>query len=167
MQEGELAEDTPTQPDNPYGLAKDRLREHLAGEAAGCGAVFQWARLFYMYGEGQGERSLFTLLNKAIDEGASVFDMSGGQQIRDFLPVKAVAECLAAIALQSEVTGVINICSGRQVTLETLVREYLAERGAAMQLNLGVYPYPDWEPYRFWGNNAKLRSISEKLPVGS
>lgn len=163
MQEGELSEDMKPDPDNPYGEAKNLLRKHLEAAANESGTVFQWARLFYMYGLGQNERSLFSQLQAAIDSGDDVFDMSGGQQVRDYLPVKIVAEYLAAIAFQSKVTGIINVCSGRNVPLVELVKEYLDERGAQIELNLGKYPYPDWEPFRFWGSTRKLQKVIEGI----
>jgi len=160
MLEGELGEDTPCVPDNPYGRAKDELRRRLEAASAGTGKIFQWARLFYMFGPGQGRRSLFAQLDAALEAGAESFDMSGGQQVRDYLPVGEVGRCLAAIALQDEVAGVINVCSGRNIPLVDLVREYLAARGADIRLNLGKFPYPDWEPFRFWGSTDKLRMVA-------
>lgn len=158
MQEGELREDTPTRPDNPYGQAKDKLRTALEDHVRDTDITFQWARLFYMYGPGQGERSLFAQLGKALERNEPVFRMSGGEQIRDFLPVETLAAHLADICLQKAVSGVINVCSGRSVTLRELVEEYLRDRGASIELELGYYPYPDYEPFRFWGNTEKLDS---------
>lgn len=59
MQEGELTEDMETRPDNPYGQAKDSLRTELEKLTSTTSATFQWARLFYMFGPGQGPSSLF------------------------------------------------------------------------------------------------------------
>ena len=85
--------------------------------------------------------------------------MSGGEQVRDYLPVEKVAEYIAAIALQHSVEGIINCCSGKPVTVKELVENYLAEKHKNIALNLGHYPYPDYEPMRFWGDNKKLKSI--------
>ncbi|WP_027176121.1 NAD-dependent epimerase/dehydratase family protein [Desulfovibrio aminophilus] len=157
LQEGEFSEDIETRPENAYGRAKDALRRALEPAAAAVGATLQWARLFYMYGPGQNPNSLFSQLDRALDEGRASFDMSGGEQVRDFLPVERLAGYLARVALQDEVAGVINVCSGEPATVRELVQAHVAERGAALTLNLGVYPYPDWEPFRFWGNTAKLQ----------
>lgn len=156
MQEGELTEDMETRPDNPYGQAKDSLRTELEKLTSTTSATFQWARLFYMFGPGQGPSSLFSLLHKAIDNKDAVFNMSGGEQIRDFLPVETIADHLVRIVLQDTVTGSINVCSGRSVMLKKLVDEYLMTQNAQIELNLGYYPYPDYEPFRFWGNTDKL-----------
>ena len=46
--------------------------------------VFQWARLFYMHGVGQNPASLLAQLDRAIDAGDATFNMSGGEQLRDY-----------------------------------------------------------------------------------
>ena len=82
--------------------------------------------------------------------------MSGGEQERDYLPVGEVAELLVRVAAQDQVTGVVNCASGRPVTVRALVEEHLRRRGASLRLNLGRYPYPDYEPMRFWADTKKL-----------
>jgi nucleoside-diphosphate-sugar epimerase len=159
MQEGSLREDLPPQPDNQYALAKDTLRRFLEDLQARQHFVLKWARLFYMYGKGQNQKSLLSQLDRAIDNGDKVFNMSGGEQVRDYLPVEKAAEYIVRIALQQKVTGIINCCSAQPVTIKELVEQHLRRRDAEISLNTGYYPYPDYEPMRFWGNDAKLKTI--------
>lgn len=159
MQEGMLQEDMEVFPANPYAIAKNELRLYLQQLSAEKGIGFKWARLFYMYGKGQNPNSLLSQLERAIANGDEQFNMSGGEQVRDFLPVEKVAEYIVSIALQDRVTGVINCCSGHPITVNQLVEQYLTERKKTIQLNRGYYPYPDYEPMRFWGDNTKLKTI--------
>jgi nucleoside-diphosphate-sugar epimerase len=159
MQEGCLTEDMPTFPDNPYGKAKDDLRKALEQLQSKHSFVFKWARLFYMYGKGQNPKSLLSQLDKALANDEQVFNMSGGEQIRDFLPVEKVAVNIVRIALQQKVTGVINCCSGEPVTVKAFVKNYLLKQSKKITLNLGFYPYPDYEPMRFLGDISKLKKI--------
>ena len=159
MQEGCLSEDMPTQPANPYAIAKDRLRLYLEGMKKEIPFEFRWPRLFYMFGKGQNPNSLLSQLDRALAAGEQVFNMSGGEQVRDYLPVEKVAAYLADIATQEQVTGIINCCSGNPITVKELVEWYLTHKHATITLNLGFYPYPDYEPMRFWGDNAKLKTI--------
>jgi dTDP-6-deoxy-L-talose 4-dehydrogenase (NAD+) len=159
MQEGELGEDLPVQPANPYAQAKDRLRRRLQELSSTGQFAFRWVRLFYMYGKGQNPNSLLSQLENALDRGETVFNMSGGEQERDYLPVEVVASNIVKIALQTKVTGVINCCSGQPVKVIDLVTGYLKTRQRDIALNLGFYPYPDYEPMRFWGADAKLKTI--------
>lgn len=159
MKEGCLLEDMETEPANPYALAKDQLRRALEKLAVEKQIHFKWVRLFYMYGKGQGANSLFSQLDKALVNKEPVFNMSGGEQERDFLPVEEVAKNIVAIALQNKVEGIINCCSGRPVAVKDLVQEYLAANNKTIKLNLGYYTYTDYEPMKFWGDNSKLKSI--------
>jgi len=156
---GRLEEDMKTEPANAYALAKDTLRKFLSELQKQHKYSFKWIRLFYMFGKGQSQKSLFSQLDRALEEGAAHFNMSGGEQVRDYLPVESVAEYITTIALQNEVTGVINCCSGQPVKLKDIVKNYLKNKGSDISLNLGYYPYVDYEPMEFWGDNKRLKTI--------
>jgi dTDP-6-deoxy-L-talose 4-dehydrogenase (NAD+) len=157
--EGCLKEEMKTEPANAYALAKDTLRKFLNELQKVHAYSFKWIRLFYMCGKGQNPNSIFSQLDKAIQEGKDTFNMSGGEQLRDYLPVETVAAYITAIAVQNEVTGVINCCSGEPVKLKEILNSYLKNRQSAVSLNLGYYPYLDYEPMNFWGDNKRLKTI--------
>lgn len=159
MQEGCLREDMPVFPANPYAQAKNRLREQLQEFQQQHPFVLKWIRLFYMFGKGQNPNSLLSQLDKALEAREPVFNMSGGEQVRDYLPVEKVAAYIVSIAMQNQVTGIINCCSGQPVKIKDLVTDYLAHKKQNIALNLGYYPYTDYEPMRFWGDNSKLKNI--------
>jgi dTDP-6-deoxy-L-talose 4-dehydrogenase (NAD+) len=162
MQEGKLSEDMQSLPQNPYAQAKNQLRMFIEDLKKSCSFEYKWIRLFYMFGKGQNAKSLFSQLQQALDNHDEVFNMSGGRQTRDFLPVEKVAEYIVDIALQKKVSGIINCCSGIPVTVKQLVQQYLQSRNAAIKLNLGYYPYPNYEPMHFWGDNSRLNQIINK-----
>lgn len=157
---GRLSEETPAAPDVSYAIAKDTLRKFLEVLRREHPFTLQWARLFYMYGAGQNPNSLLSVLDSALAQGDTSFAMSGGEQLRDYLPVTRVADILAALIEQPELDGPINCCSGVPISVRGLVEKHLAERGAKMELKLGVYPYPDYEPLAFWGASEKLARLS-------
>ena len=159
MQEGRLREDMPALPSNPYARAKNELRKFLEDLQQQHPFLFKWVRLFYLYGKGQNPNSLVSQLEKAISNGDKVFNMSGGEQVRDYLPVEQAAEYVVKIALQDKVNGVINCCSGEPVSVKDFVKKYLDKINKDISLNLGHYPYTDYEPMQFWGDNNKLKSI--------
>ena len=163
MQGGRLSEDMDTKPVNAYAIAKDILRKKLEQLQKEKSFQLKWIRLFYMYGRGQGPDSLLSQLDKALANGEKVFNMSGGEQQRDYLPVEKVAENIVKIALQNNVTGVINCSSGEPITVKTFVGNYLKQKQQQIQLNLGFYPYADYEPMSFWGDDEKLKSILNSL----
>jgi dTDP-6-deoxy-L-talose 4-dehydrogenase (NAD+) len=118
-----------------------------------------WARLFYMFGEGQNESSLWSQFNRSHERGDAVFPMSGGAQLRDFLPVQDVARYLVELALSPSDCGIVNVCSGRPVSVRSLVEGWAKERGWNVSLGLGQYPNPEYEPMAYWGSNRKLAIV--------
>lgn len=159
MKEGCLTEEMDCEPANPYAIAKNELRVQLQLLNAKQSFNFKWIRLFYMYGQGQSVKSLISQLETALENNEQQFNMSGGEQVRDFLPVEEVAANIVKIALQNKVKGIINCCSGKPVTVRSFVEDYLKAKNKSIVLNLGYYPYTDYEPMKFWGDNSKLKLI--------
>ncbi len=150
MQEGPLAADTPTDPTIAYAIAKDTLHTEIRNLAQAKSFTLQWARLFYLFGPGQSPNSLLPQLDRAIDAGDAAFPMSGGEQLRDFISVSDAAEQIRCL-YQSKEAGAFNICSGSPTTVRDFVEDHISRRKATIQLNLGHYPYPTYEPMAFWG----------------
>ena len=159
LKDGCLSEDMVSNPSNSYGVAKDSLRIFIQLLNEQLDFEFKWVRLFYMYGEGQNKNSMFSQLNAALENNDNTFNMSGGEQLRDFLPVEKVAECIVKIALQNKITGIINCCSGKPISVRSFVENYLKEINKYIELNLGYYPYSDCETMAFWGDNSKLLKV--------
>ena len=157
MKEGCLSEDMESDPQNAYSEAKDKLRKFLEEIQKETPFTLKWIRLFYMYGKGQNPNSLLSQLEAALKRGDAVFNMSGGEQLRDYLPIEKVAEYIVKIALQNKVSGVINCCSGVPIKVKDLVENYLKENNKKIELNPGYYPYPDYEAMAFWGDDSKLK----------
>lgn len=156
LQSGALSEALPPRPENPYGYAKNALRQQLQYLKSERSFNLVWSRLFYMYGEGQAAASLYPKLKEAVLRGDETFNMSGGEQLRDYLPVECAARYLVRLARARQDIGVVNICSGQPVSVRRLVERWLNENGWNIGLNLGHYPYPDYEPMAFWGDRHKL-----------
>lgn len=159
MQCGCLSEDMATLPVTQYGLAKDTLRKYLEMLIPEYNVSFNWVRLFYMYGDGQNEYSLVPQLKKAILSGDTIFNMSGGEQLRDYLNAETVAEYICRIALQTEINGVLNCCSGKPISIRRFVEKIISEMNSDISPNPGYYPYPDYEPLAFWGDVSRLKKI--------
>ncbi len=162
LQSGELLEETHAAPVVSYGFAKDSLRKQLEFLRADQSFSMVWARLFYSYGNGQARNSLFPQLVAAVNRGDLQFDMSGGEQLRDYLPVEDVARLLVDLATCREHLGIVNVCSGQPISVGRLVNNWLEQNGWRIHLNRGRYPYPDFEPLAFWGSRLKLNKILGK-----
>jgi dTDP-6-deoxy-L-talose 4-dehydrogenase (NAD+) len=159
MQSGCLNESMLPQPNNPYGFAKNALRQQLQYLKLSKPFNLTWARLFYMYGEGQSTSSLYSKLKEAVLRGDKIFNMSGGEQLRDYLSVEEVASNLVWLAISQQDIGVVNVCSGIPISVRKLVERWMQEKDWDIKLNLGYYPYPDYEPMAFWGDRRRLDNI--------
>lgn len=162
LQEGKLNEELPSTPVNSYAIAKDSLRKFLEQLQKQIPFTLKWLRLFYTYGKGQNPNSLFGQLEKALARGDKEFNMSGGEQQRDYLPVEKMAEYIVRTALQKNVEGIINCCSGTPLNINKLVSNFLEEKNQTIKLNKEFYPYPEHEPMNFWGDDKKLNRILNK-----
>lgn len=162
MRDGPLDEDMAAAPANPYAYAKAALLQQLRFLQASRPFELSWTRLFYMYGERQSPRSLWPLFQAAVARGDRSFAMSGGEQLRDYLPVEQVAARLAQIVEHDRGLGVVNICSGTPISVRTMVERWREQIGATIALELGVYPYPTYEPMAFWGSTAKFDALGTR-----
>jgi nucleoside-diphosphate-sugar epimerase len=159
MQQGCLDEALSTQPSNLYGYAKDSLRKQLEFLQKNLAFNLIWPRFFYMYGAGQSSSALYSQLMLAIKNKDKVFNMSGGEQLRDFSPVTQIARHLTDLVALEQDVGVVNLCSGEPISVRRFVENLLHQANISIQLNLGHYPYASYEPMAFWGNNKKFLTL--------
>lgn len=159
LQEGMLNEEMPSLPSNPYSIAKDTLRKFLEQIQKFQPFDLKWTRMFYMYGKGQNPKAILPQLETALSKGEKEFNMTGGEQQRDYLPVEKVASYIVKIAMQKKTTGIINCCSNQPITINQLVENFLADKKQVIKLNKGFIAYPDYESMHFWGDDAKLKRV--------
>ena len=87
-----------------------------------------WGRLFYIYGEGQNPRTLYGQLNRSIKEKKEIFNMSQGDQTRDYLNINNVIKIIINILIKSNKSDEINLCSGNTVNLQDLENKWLKKK---------------------------------------
>jgi nucleoside-diphosphate-sugar epimerase len=159
LRDGCLSEEVPTAPVTQYGLAKDSLRRSLELLRAERSFALKWIRIFYLYGPGQQPKSLLAQLDAAISRGEPRFDMSQGTQLRDYLPVEKAADQIVKIFRHPTFEGIVNCASGEPITVRRLVETRLEECGAAIELCVGKFSYPKYEPFGFWADDARIQRI--------
>lgn len=159
--EGKLNEEMACYPVTYYGLAKLTLFRMLEIYRAQSAFSLKWLRYFYVHGEGQRPQSLFGQLSAAIERGDSVFPMSPADQQRDFITAETLAHNTLAAALQDDVTGIINIGNGKPLTVRAMAECMMAARQSNLELKLGHYSYPVYEPFAFWADTEKLSRIPD------
>lgn len=156
---GPLREDAVPVPQTPYGFAKDGLRRMLQFRQTAQPFELVWGRLFYLFGDGQNPKSLYSQLQAAVAARATLFPMSQGEQLRDFSDVSDVTRMLVTLCLGSQDHGIVNVCSGRPRSVRSIVEGWIKENDWTIAPDLGRYPYPAYEPLAFWGDTTKLQRI--------
>lgn len=113
---------TPLNPQSPYGICKHSLALMLDAFCKQADISAAWGRIFWLYGQFESPNRLVSSVIKSL-LSKNTAQCSAGNQIRDFLYVKDVADALVQI-LGSNLTGAINIASGMPISIRTLV-EYI------------------------------------------
>jgi len=157
LQSGPLHEGLDSRPVNAYGHAKDALRRELDLLRRQQPFGLTWARIFYLWGDGQASSSLWPALRAAAQRGDATFPMSGGEQLRDYLPVETAAAYLVALARSASDHGIVNVCSGQPASVRALVEGWIRAQGWTIMPARGHHPYPAYEPMAFWGDDSKLQ----------
>ena len=119
-----------------YAAAKLALYRMLEKRFAGTGTDFAWARLFYLYGEGEHPARLFPTLHSKLSAGEPMM-LSAGDKIRDFLDVVEAGRLIATLA-ETDQIGIANICSGKPVTIREIAEEIADLYGRRDLLTFGT-----------------------------
>ena len=141
---GHLSIDTPLRPTTPYAKAKAATFMALSKLLAQHSITFAWARLFYLYGEGEDARRLVPFLRACLSAGKPA-ELTSGTQIRDYLDVADAGAQIAALAL-GNVCGAVNICSGHALTVRELAEQIADEYGRRDLLRFGARADNDFDP---------------------
>jgi nucleoside-diphosphate-sugar epimerase len=157
--EGQLQEDTPARPRSKYGIAKNALRDFTRLETAKHGTTFQWLRGFYILGDDQQSQSLFSKILTWEQQGMETFPFNSGKNQYDFISIERLSRQIALAALQTEVTGIIDCCTGRPTALKDQVASFISEHGLKIRPKYGAFPDRDYDSPAIWGNPEKINRI--------
>jgi nucleoside-diphosphate-sugar epimerase len=144
--------DAPLQPINGYAASK--ASASIAAMALAAERKLQLAilRPFHTYGEGQDERNFWPALRRAALSGID-FNMTAGEQIRDFQPVEEIAAAFLSAAnycdLEVGKPLIKNLGSGKPEMLKDFAARWWAHFNGQGVLRIGSLPYRDNEVMRY------------------
>jgi nucleoside-diphosphate-sugar epimerase len=141
---GYLSIDTPLRPTTPYAGAKAATFLALSTIFPQQDIAFAWARLFYLYGDGEDTRRLVPYLRAHLSAGEPA-ELTKGTQVRDYLDVTEAGSQIAALALRTQ-TGPVNICSGKAQTVRELAEQIADEYGRRDLLRFGARADNHFDP---------------------
>ena len=107
----EIEDERDALPATRYGRAKLELLRSLRE----LDVSYAWARIFFPYGPGEGERRLVPSIARALLRGEPA-ECSSGRAIRDFIDVRELGRALAKL-VTSNVSGSINLGQGERTRI--------------------------------------------------
>lgn len=159
--EGSINENTPCNPQSLYGISKNALRRVVELECQNNNVVFQWLRGFYIVGNSEDGCSIFSKIVQAAHKGQKDFPFTMGQNQFDFLDYNVFCQEIADTVEQTEINGVINICSGHPEKLADRVERFIKENNFDITLNYGAFPDRPYDSKAIWGDDFKIRMIEK------
>lgn len=157
--EGSIDENTPCNPESFYGIAKNALREATKLLANQNRKNFQWLRGYYIVGNSKFGSSIFSKITAAEEKGTETFPFTMGLNQFDFIDYDEFCNQVAAAVSQTEINGIINICSGRPEKLADRVERFIKENKYNIKLEYGAFPDRPYDSKAVWGNNKKIETI--------
>ena len=157
--EGAITEVTPCNPSSMYGIAKDTLRRAMTLYCQTNDILFQWLRCFYIIGDDSKNNSIFSKLSQAAKEGKKTFPFTTGKNKYDFINVDRLASLISSSITQTEITGIINCCSGIPTSLAEQVEQYIEENNLDIKLEYGAFPDRSYDSPCIYGDPSKINLI--------
>ncbi len=124
---GEISEVHTVDPQNLYAKQKYEAEERLNGIFAHCLDRLVIVRVFSVLDWGMPANTLGDAIFQLSRNNGYV--LQNGEDIRDFLTPKTVAFGLCQVALNSNFSGVVNLCSGDGLTVRDAAFRMLYESG--------------------------------------
>ena len=85
-----------------------------------------------------------------------------GKNEYDFIHIEELARQIFAASIQAKITGIINVCTGKTISLSEKVENFIKENHWDIKLQYGAYPERDYDSPRIWGNSEKIDTIMKQ-----
>ena len=157
--EGAIDETPPCNPTSMYGIAKNTLRMAIMSYCKEKGCVCQWIRGYYILGDDLRSNSIFGKILRAAADGKKTFPFTTGKNKYDFIEIDELAGLIASVVMQKEVSGIINCCTGRPVSLAECVEGFIKKHNLDIKLEYGVFPDRPYDSPCVYGDASKIEKI--------
>lgn len=161
--EGEVNKDTPCNPMSLYGIAKNALRQAIMTYCEEKDVSLKWLRAFYIIGDDENNNSVFTKILKFAKQGKKVFPFTSGLNKYDFLDVNLLAEYITKASIQTQISGIINVCSGQPVSLKEKVEEFIDLNKLDIRPDFGSFPSRKYDSPAIWGGAEIIKKIIKNV----
>ena len=155
---GKVSEDYKTKPIIPYAQAKLNLLKSIQALKINYSFKYTWLRPFFVYGKNNKRKTLFTLIKDLDNNKIQKLEVSGNL-VRDFISTKYFNMILTKIIFFNKEYKVLNICTGKGITVKEFIKKNLKNKKNIKKINLKGKNKNDFETKSFWGDNRKLNQI--------
>ena len=137
-----LSEDEPLEPIGIYGASKAAGSLFLIERAKSLSLELNILRPFGMWGPGEGHHKFVPQLISSIRDGRA-FKMSKGEQLRDYVYIKDMANWIVALSMRRVDGGIltINLGSGMPIKMKELALAVARELRGEKFVQVGALPY--------------------------
>lgn len=163
-----VGEDEPFRPVSPYAASKAAAELVALQAHLGHGLAVVRARPFNHTGAGQGTTfavpAFASRIAEAVRDGRGVLRVGNLSAARDLLDVRDVVRAYRLLAERGEAGEAYNVCSGRAVVMDDVVRRMLALAGADLELREDPELLRPVDVAVVEGDPARLRSATGWRP---
>lgn len=149
-------------PDDIYAASKVACETFLGTYSKILNQKMITIRPFGVYGKYENQKRIMPLIFTA-GICKKPIDLTGGEQIRDYMDVRDVADCIYRLLLNQENVSngsSINICSGKPISLKCFIESIIEVCSFDPSLyRFGKVKYRENESMFFCGSNEKLIKI--------
>ena len=159
---GEVDENTPTNPQHLYGIAKNFLRQTTEILCKKYSAIYQWIRVFYIHGGDINNNSIFSKILRASQANNNSFELNSGELLYDFIHINELVKQISSVVEQDVINGIINCCSGEPVSLKTMVNNFIRDNNLSIKIEYDKFPIRSYDSRAIWGSNKKINLICQQ-----
>jgi nucleoside-diphosphate-sugar epimerase len=150
-------EDLAMQPTSPYSLSKAAAELSIQTFSNIYNKPFTILRLFNIYGPNLPESFFIPQLISALKENKN-FDMTKGEQKRDFVFIDNIIKVLINVATNQNANNkIFNVCSGKSTSIRELALEIKTLIPSKAKINFGAIPYRKNEIWDMVGSATKIK----------
>jgi UDP-glucose 4-epimerase len=156
---GGQREDQMVDPINAYAASKSAAWLFCSMYHRTHGYPVVTVRPFTVYGPRQSERALIPQVILSALRGED-FEMTGGEQTRDFTYVDDIVEGYIRASLSKKAIGqTINLGTGEEHPIKDVVLKVLELMGNPVKSLIGAWPYRPREIWRLYSDSSKAKEL--------
>lgn len=139
-------------PKTLYGVTKLTLKNIIARVCANLETSYAWYRLFHLYGDNEKAGRLHSSVMDSVRTNVPLM-LTSGEQIRDYTEI-TVASRMIVDAFGNGVEGVVNIGSGKGVSVRDFVSELALRYDKLHLMHFGERPGRPDDPHVIVASDA-------------